>query len=338
MMLLPGPVFSRERENSVTEDLMEALDSRKIPYEEGLVFSEARIKEDETGAGLSLLLRMPGKEVQENPPFQSLPGNPSGLSLAAPNPAKPAFVLFVPLDSGTVSDSQTSLPFRFRTALEIVNLYNQVVNENTLESPAELFFVFLGYHDSRYLASFSTFDDKKTQFPDFVDMGGILKDPENIHILYFDSEENPRSVRIFFQHSKTHGARRRAPLQMLRAIPSLASSLAIPFSIGKSLFAPGEQESPELDFFLDQEIDALQIQGEGQETDPGSGITAETLGELIFRYTQSLENTGINGDYNYSFIPLLGIFLPELTKTILALIAAAVLGVGIILILNKRKY
>jgi hypothetical protein len=321
MLLLPGPVFSGERENSSTEDLMEALNSRNIPYEEGLIFSEAR--EDGTGTGgLSLLLR-------------------PGTSGAAPGPAKPSFILFVPLD-GADPGPETGLPFRFNAALEVVNLYNQMVNENGAESAVRLFFVFLGYHDSKYLRSFAGFSDEKTRFPDFADIGGILEDPENIHVLYFDSEENPRSVRVFFQNSKgntlgkAHGiAQRRAPLQMLRGIPSLAASLGIPLSIGKSLFATQGQESPELDFLLDQEIDALQILGEGRE--PGLGIKAETLGEFIFRYMQSLENTGINGDYNYSFIPLPGVFLPELNKTILALIAAAALGLGSMLILYRKR-
>ena len=289
-LLFPAVVFSQTPDGL----LREALAKQGIDFAEGLLFSGAEANAGDSDAGFSLLI--------------------SPVSGAAEK--ERLFILALPIE-GMIEDAAVQnkgeTPFRFRAAIDFVNLIKNKVNIGSFADTTGVLVVFLGYFDRQYLQKIEMADSG-----DFFE--SVLIDSSKTVFWYFESDEAPSRLRFVYR-----GKKHKAPLFMVQDIPRLCAGRHIPFSLkgvsGKDGF---ENEVPAaLDFLRGQEIAALYARG---ETTRNPLLETEQCAELFAAYAESLAPPEPGGDYQYSVVPLPGpgyLFISQTAKLACVLVLAA---------------
>jgi hypothetical protein len=240
-------------------------------------------------------------------------GNP-----LAENPG--VLVLAIPLNSRT--SSGPVLPFAVETGLAFIRRARLRSGE---PSPAAVRVVFLG-GENRKLSGLSGWDH-----PGLRDAVSRLDNPENAVLLYLNAEEAPAGIRIHHGNGGTI-----APLHLVR--PLLDLDIPLSFAVRNNelykLFLV--RGPPVLEIVRAAGLSGLYLEGIDTPAAPypfvrppegtaDLSITAETMGEQLFKYASSLDFSGIRADTHYSFINLPGriLFLSEFTAIALFFFTAA---------------
>ncbi|GHV37774.1 hypothetical protein AGMMS49546_06660 [Spirochaetia bacterium] len=332
-------------ENTNRESLKTTLRERKIPFEERPLFAEYG------GFGSSLLVSLPGGKG---------PAPGAGLFESPPH----TFVLAIPL-SGTgsaLSDEDPKgageLPLRFAAALEFIEkIRTRDTAQEALPAPqaiaplhaTDFIIAFLGDEGSLLPPEL-----QKRPHVGFEDLCAGLEDPEDVYLWYLDIQETESAGpggkalpgRLVIQQGSARGI---ASLGALKNISGLCAGLNIPWSLripfnGLYKLALARGGPPVLDYAHGQAIDAIHVSAAG-DGEKAPAITAEALGELIFRYAASLEFSA-GRDRRYALIPLPGrtgamapalIFVPEPLLVLALLVEGAAFIIAALLFSFRRR-
>jgi hypothetical protein len=162
--------------------------------------------------------------------------------------------------------------------------------------------------------------------------------------MYLDIQDAESAAGLLIRHGSEKGI---ASLGAVKNIPGLCADLNIPWSFklpfnGLYKLALARGGPPVLAYAHGQAIDAIHVSA-GKAEDSPSGITADTLGEFIFRYAASLESE-FGRDRRYAIIPLPGkasfrplLFLSEPLLVISFLAGGAALIMGALFFSFSRK-
>jgi hypothetical protein len=326
IILFPVPGHTQTGGDSA-EALKRIFESRGIRYEEHVLFP---VFERGGGSGppdaeSSILVRFrrtltPAPEGETRSPAETDGGAP------------PLFIAAFPL--GETPDQGEALPYRFRTALELIEKIRSRAAGGAL--PADMIIAFLGDGDFRAVKT-----RRNRSGLEFADYSDIIEDPEQTLFLYLDLGESPQSI---FIHYGTPGTI--APLRIIENLPKLWGSLGVPAAFAvpftelyKLRFAAG----PELlRFVQEQEISGLYFSGRPlAPAGRGSGgiIPEDSLAELIFRYAGSVAIPGKIPDYHYTILPLPGtpLFLSQERIILLILLTAGSFFAGFLCYLGFRR-
>ncbi|GHV61136.1 hypothetical protein AGMMS49587_04490 [Spirochaetia bacterium] len=313
-VLLPGA------ENANRETLKTKLREGNIPFEERSLFAEY-------GAfGSSLLVSLPsaGNGAGES--------DEDAESWASPWEGPPlTFVLAIPLaGTGSAAGGAAELALRFRAALGFIEKIraaplpdrNVIVaflgDEGSLLPPELQKRPHTGFRDLC-----TALDEGEWAFPVYSD--------ETVFFMYLDIQDTGAPLVIYPR--STAGI---TSLERVKSISRLCRELNIPWSLAA---APG--------YTPVQNPDAIYISAGSADTDT-AGITAEALGELLFRYAASPE-TGKNRDRRYAIIPLPGPAGPAVSRALIFLSepflvlaflggGAAVIAAALFLALRPRRF
>jgi hypothetical protein len=240
-------------------------------------------------------------------------GNPfaedSGvLTLGIPlNPRSSGPPESVPLASVPLA-SGPALPFAVETGLAFIR---RTMDAGGISAAVRV--IFLG-GEGRKLAGLPGWDH-----PGLRDAVSQLDNPENAVLLYLDMGEAPESIEI---HHGSGGAI--APLHVVR--PLLDLDIPLHFAVRNNelykLFLV--RGPPVLEIGRTAGLSGLYLEGLNGQV-PGSAISAETMGEQLFKYAVSLDFSGVGADTHYSFINLPGriLFLSEFAAAALFFFTAA---------------
>jgi hypothetical protein len=308
-------------EKANRESLKAILRERKIPFEERSLFAEYG------GFGSSLVVSLSvgqsaGAAASEANIFENSP----------PSLGPFIFVLAIPL-AGTGSAADGELPLRFRAALEFIKKIQNPEFSPVLQGCMEFKIAFTGDEGSLLPPEL-----RERPHAGFEDLCSILDDPENAFLMYLDIQDTESATGLLIQHGSEAGI---SSLGALKNIPGICADLNIPWSLklpfnGLYKFGLARGGPLVLAYAHRQAIDAIHISERGEWVVAGkvdgitagsSGITADALGEFVFRYTAALD-FGIGRDRRYAIIPLPGkaasqalIFLSE-SMLVLAFLAA----------------
>ncbi|MDR2019367.1 MAG: hypothetical protein LBQ14_01220 [Treponema sp.] len=288
------PEEERERRN----ELIRILSEEHIPFEIRPLL--ANYGEFGPSVQVSMTPRETGSSFAENPGLLVL-GIPLSPRISAPGPALPFA-------------AEAGLAFIRRARLQSGRMF-----------PAAVRVVFLG-GEGRKLSGLSGWDH-----PGLRDAVSQLDNPENAVLLYLDTGNPPAGIRI---HHGSGGTM--APLHTVRPLFDLDIPLQFAVrnnALYKLFLVKGP---PVLEISREAGLSGLYLEGLGASAVPypsirspdgtaGPPITAETMGEELFKYASSLDFSRVSADTHYSFVNLPGrvLFLSEFAAAALFFFTAA---------------